>query len=188
MSVAFRASAYRRLRTTAWLVLVTSAFALNGCDRLAASRHFFAGIEHYDRGEFRRAVALFAAAAEARDIPVIRYNLALAHLAFVRSADQPSPEAMMGARAAADDALAAHQEASARRAALLYIKGAVEKVAGNTDAAQRAFRSALASKPGYAPALKALVELSPERTSDLAQLVLSATDVAEPVLDEALPP
>jgi tetratricopeptide (TPR) repeat protein len=179
-----------RLITSMLLVL----FAV-GCERLQADRHFNYGIDYYKDKKFEAAIRSFERASTHLSNPAIVYNLALAHLALLREsvgendeteAPDVSAQSIEAALGAVRSALELPDLADEMRAKLYYVEGSVLLIANDEAAARRAFAESLSAKGDFEPTLGALVELSADSETPLAQLVLAQAEAGDPELEEKL--
>ncbi len=159
------------------------------CDRLDATRNFNNGVRYFEREEYAAAAKMFELARNARDEPEIRYNLAIARWAVLRDTPTSSTSAATADdRPEVEEALSAVHSAldvattKASEAALHYIEGAIHRGSGDPAAARAAFGRALTAEKRYPPALKAMIELSPQSDALTTQLLLTSITVEEPSL------
>ena len=179
------------MRTSRIIQILPFLLALLACDRFDATRHFNHGLRAFQDEKYQVAVQFFSRASEALPNRATRYNLALAHLAWLRalsSADKASaadldPDRISAALAAVHAARELPELDDEMLAKLGYIEGAIHALAGNQEAAREAFMMSLAAVPDFEPTLKALLPLETEADTTATKL-LAATAVVEPLEPE----
>ncbi len=179
-----------------------------GCEQVDATRDFNHGIKFYEAKSYAASVEFFERAAGGLDDPAISYNLALAHLAQLRSRDPGAagellPTAGVPALEAVRTAIQHPEMDEERLVELHYIEARMHQVAGDSASERAALERSLALDPGYRPALRELVELDEREAvptlrervrldermpSPLVRLVVALAAGGEPQLVEALAP
>lgn len=171
------------------LQVIAIALALTAslaCSRVHATREFNHGIRYFKENNYAAAARAFERASETLDLPEVKYNLALSHLHALKVAPDRSEDEVRAALASVADALEAPGVTVSTRARLHYIAGSIHRLQPDEPKARTAFNRALKESPLYAPALRALLELEPDRNSPLARLVLATAVIEEPTLEEKL--
>ena len=179
------------IRFAAICVLLASIVT---CGRIEANRDFNFGVRYFNDKKFDAAIRSFERAASVRADPVIAYNLALSHLAALRELTSQteesnlSPEQIAPALASVSSAQELPGLEDEMLAKLGYIEGEIYALAGNSEAAQRAFSRSLSADPNFPPTLKAQLELDTKSDTALARLLLATADVEELEPEEKLSP
>jgi tetratricopeptide (TPR) repeat protein len=166
------------------------------CGRLDATREFNYGIKYYNDEQFETAIHFFERASENFSNPAIGYNLALAHLAWLRESTNAdvspqtgaSPQDIASALRAVRSARELPELPDAMLAKLFYIEGSIHVIANDEAAARAAFAKSLSAEADFKPTLKVLVQLDPGADSPTARFILAAAEVDDLEPEEKLSP
>jgi len=190
------------------IAFVCSIWIALGCEQVEATRDFNHGIKFYEAKSYAVSVEFFESAARGLDDPAISYDLALAHLALLKSDNREAtgelpPTAGVPALEAVRAAIQHPEMSQERLVELHYIEAQIHHVAGDSASQQAALERSLALDQGYRPALREMVELDEEsagptlrervrlegrKPSPLVRLVVALAAGGEPQLIEVLSP